>query len=130
MFEAGRSWAGGGLLWSSYLVVYLSFRFLAGAGALCHSRDPRQQRSGEQRRPGSWEKKDLACCRREAEERAEERCSEAACVTCSCRSRRWATFKIVRQVIWGLYRAASRGAPGRRTSGAKSKYSEIPPALV
>ena len=34
------------------------------------------------------------------------------------------------QVIWGLCRAASRGAPGRRTSGAKSKYSEIPPAFV
>ena len=28
------------------------------------------------------------------------------------------------QVIWGLCRAASRGAPGRRTSGAKRKYSE------
>jgi hypothetical protein len=25
-----------------------------------------------------------------------------SCVTCSCRSRRWATCKIVRQVIWGL----------------------------
>ena len=37
---------------------------------------------------------------------------------------------LVRQVIWGLCRAASRGAPGRRTSGAKSKYSEIPPAFV
>ena len=34
------------------------------------------------------------------------------------------------QVIWGLCRAASRGAPGRRTSGAKRKYSEIPPAFV
>ena len=33
------------------------------------------------------------------------------------------------QVIWGLCRAASRGAPGRRTSGEKSKYSEMPPAL-
>ena len=28
------------------------------------------------------------------------------------------------QVIWGLCRAASRGAPGRRTSGAKSKYTQ------
>ena len=37
---------------------------------------------------------------------------------------------LVRQVIWGLCWAASRGAPGRRTSGAKSKYSEIPPAFV
>ena len=37
---------------------------------------------------------------------------------------------LVRQVIWGLCRAASRGAPGRRTSGAKSKYSEMPSALV
>ena len=34
------------------------------------------------------------------------------------------------QVIWGLCRAASRGAPGRRTSDGRSKYSEIPPALV
>ena len=31
---------------------------------------------------------------------------------------------LVRQVIWGLCRAASRGAPGRRTSGAKSKYTQ------
>ena len=31
---------------------------------------------------------------------------------------------LVRQVISGLCRAASRGAPGRRTSGGKSKYSE------
>ena len=63
-------------------------------------------------------KKDLACCMREPTARAEEHSSEAAWVTCSCRSRRWATFKIVRQVIRGLYRAASRGgrgAPGRRT---------------
>ena len=37
---------------------------------------------------------------------------------------------LVRQVIWGLCWAASRGAPGRRTSGAKSKYSEISPAFV
>ena len=37
---------------------------------------------------------------------------------------------LVWQVIWGLCRAASRGAPGRRTSGAKSKYSEMPSALV
>ena len=37
---------------------------------------------------------------------------------------------LVRQVIWGLCWAASRGAPGRRTSGEKSKYSEIPPAFV
>ena len=37
---------------------------------------------------------------------------------------------LVRQVIWGLCRAASRGAPGRRTSGAKSKYSDMPSALV
>ena len=37
---------------------------------------------------------------------------------------------LVRQVIWGLCRAASRGAPGRRTSGEKRKYSEIPPAFV
>ena len=75
-------------------------------------------------------KKDLACCRREPTARAEEHSPEAACVRCSCRSRRWATFKIVRQVIRGLYRAASRDAPGRRTSGGKSKYSEIPPAFV
>ena len=36
-------------------------------------------------------KKDLACCRREPTARAEEHSPEAACVTCSCRSRRWAT---------------------------------------
>ena len=33
-------------------------------------------------------KKDLACCRREPTARAEEHSPEAACVTCSCRSRR------------------------------------------
>ena len=55
-------------------------------------------------------KKDLACCRREPTARAEEHSPEAACVTCSCRSRRWATFKIVRQVIRGLY-LASIGRP-------------------
>ena len=54
-------------------------------------------------------KKDLACCRREPTARAEEHSPEAACVTCSCRSRRWATFKIVRQVIRGLCRAAPAG---------------------
>ena len=36
-------------------------------------------------------KKDLACCRREPTARAEEHSPEAACVTCSCRSRRRAT---------------------------------------
>ena len=73
-------------------------------------------------------KKDLACCRREPTARAEEHSPEAACVTCFLQDSLLGDLGW--QVIWGLCRAASRGAPGRRTSGAKSKYSEIPPAFV
>ena len=76
-------------------------------------------------------KKDLACCRRES-----PRADGARRGALSGGGVRHMLMQIspqgdlVRQVIWGLCWAASRGAPGRRTSGAKSKYSEIPPAFV
>ena len=83
-------------------------------------------------------KKDLACCRREptAHTTRGSMADGARRGALSGGGVRHMLMQIsplsdlVRQVIWGLCWAASRGAPGRRTSGAKSKYSEIPPAFV